>query len=132
MKYVKFGKTTFFTTVSKMLLQIVVEVCSLSSFTVGTHFLFWKIYAKSDRLQIPTGCRFVHVADSYTWSFKAYAAPRISISKKLTTQVFKEATTSCIFSLWSHGIYRSLSLRTSSFPITIASAFPIWHFHFLL
>ena len=45
-----------------------------------------------------TGCRFVQVADSYTWSFQACTSFTMSIKKKLITQAIKQATVSAIFS----------------------------------
>ena len=45
-----------------------------------------------------TGCRFVQVADSYTWSFQAYISFTMSIKKKLITRAIKQATVSTIFS----------------------------------
>ena len=45
-----------------------------------------------------TGCRFVQVADSYTWSFQACTTFTMSIKKKLITRAIKQATISIIFS----------------------------------
>ena len=43
-----------------------------------------------------TGCRFVQVADSYTWSFQACSFT-VSVKKKLITPAIKQATVSIIF-----------------------------------
>ena len=45
-----------------------------------------------------TGCRFVQVADSYTWSFQARTSFTMSIEKKLIKWGIKQATVSTIFS----------------------------------
>ena len=45
-----------------------------------------------------TGCRFVQVADSYTWSFQACTSSTVPIKKKLITRAIKQASITIIFS----------------------------------
>ena len=47
---------------------------------------------------VVTGCRFVQVADSYTWHFQACTSFTMSIKKKLITRAIKQAAMSIMFS----------------------------------
>ena len=62
-----------------------------------------------------TGCRFVQVADSYTWSFQACTSFTISIKKKLFTQAIKQATMSIIFIARARVACRFQSMQTIIF-----------------
>ena len=63
-----------------------------------------------------TGCRFVQVADLYTWSFQACTSFfSMSIKKKLITQAIKLATVSIIFSACARVACRFQSMQTIIF-----------------
>ena len=62
-----------------------------------------------------TGCRFVQVADSYTWSFQACTSFTMSINKKLVTRAIKQAIVSTIFSACAHMACRFQSMQTIIF-----------------
>ena len=62
-----------------------------------------------------TGCRFVQVADSYTWSFQACTSFTMSIKKKFITQAIKQATVSTIFSAHACVACRFQSMQTIIF-----------------
>ena len=66
------------------------------------------------RLRV-TGCRFVQVADSYTWSFQACTSFTMSIKKKLITRAIKQATVSTIFSACARVACRFQSMQTIIF-----------------
>ena len=59
-----------------------------------------------------TGCRFVQVADSYTWSFQACTSFTMSVKKKLITPAIKQATVSIIFSAHARVACRFKSMQT--------------------
>ena len=62
-----------------------------------------------------TGCRFVQVADSYTWSFQACTSFTMSLKKKLITRAIKQTTVSIIFSARARVACRFLSMQTIIF-----------------
>ena len=62
-----------------------------------------------------TGCRFVQVADSYTWSFQACTSFTMSIKKKLITRAIKQAAMSIIFSARARVACRFQSMQTIIF-----------------
>ena len=62
-----------------------------------------------------TGCRFVQVADSYTWSFQACTSFIMSIKKKLITRATKQAAMSIIFSARARVACRFQSMQTIIF-----------------
>ena len=62
-----------------------------------------------------TGCRFVQVADSYTWSFQACTSFTMSIKKKLITRAIKQATVSTVFSARARVACRFQSMQTIIF-----------------
>ena len=62
-----------------------------------------------------TGCRFVQVADSYTWSFQTCTSFTMSIKKKLITRAIKQTTISIIFSARAHVACRFQSMQTIIF-----------------
>ena len=62
-----------------------------------------------------TGCRFVQVACSYTWSFQTCTSFTMSIKKKLITRAIKQANISIIFSARAHVACRFQSMQTIIF-----------------
>ena len=62
-----------------------------------------------------TGCRFVQVADSYTWSFQACTSFSISIKKKLISRAIKQGTKSIIFSARARMACRFQPMQTIIF-----------------
>ena len=70
-----------------------------------------------------TGCRFVQVADSYTWSFQACTSFTMSIKKKLITRAIKEATVSTVFSARARVACRFQSMQTIIFNFQCDSVF---------
>ena len=62
-----------------------------------------------------TSCRFVQVADSYTWSFQACTSFTMSIKKKMITRAIKQATVSIIFSARARVACRFQSMQTIIF-----------------
>ena len=62
-----------------------------------------------------TGCRFVQVADSYSWSFSGCTSFTMSIKKKLITRAIKQATVSIIFSARARVACRFQSMQTIIF-----------------
>ena len=62
-----------------------------------------------------TGCRFVQVADSYTWSFQTFTSFTMSIKKKLITRAIKQTTISIIFSARARVACRFQSMQTIIF-----------------
>ena len=71
--------------------------------------------AKKKKYGRVTGCRFVQVADSYTWSFQACTSFTMSIKKKLITRAIKQATISIIFSAHARVACRFQSMQTIYF-----------------
>ena len=65
--------------------------------------------------RIVTGCRFVQVADSCTWSFQACTSFTMSIKKKLIIRAIKQATISIIFSTRARVVCRFQSMQTIIF-----------------
>ena len=70
-----------------------------------------------------TGCTFVQVADSYTWSFQACTSFTMSVRTKLITRAIKQATMSIIFSARACVAGR-LQLMRRLFSTTNATVFP--------
>ena len=62
-----------------------------------------------------TGCRFVQVTDSHTWSFQACTSFTMSIKKKLVTRAIKQAAMSIIFSARARVTFRFQSMQTIIF-----------------
>ena len=75
----------------------------------ATSFTFYLFYIRV------TGCRFVQVADSYTWSFQACTSFTMSIKKKLITRAIKQATVSTIFSACARLACRFQPMQTIIF-----------------
>ena len=73
------------------------------------------LHSERPKLYRVTGCRFVQLADSYTWSFQAYTSFTVSIKDKLITQAIKQATISTIFSAHVRVACRFQSMQTIIF-----------------
>ena len=66
-------------------------------------------------MMMMTGCRFVQVADLYTWSFQACTSFTMPIREKLITWAIKQATMSILFSACARLSCRFQSMQTIIF-----------------